>query len=95
MVRSYDLAFESNRVSVPAMGSCCLATLMSSDRTELSVNDYICLSHDGTKETNFPSYFPFYESTRYFLDLAQLSHGKTGQLAYHFFFFFFLCFLYF
>ena len=31
MVRGLDLAFESNRVSIPAMGSYCLATLMSSD----------------------------------------------------------------
>ena len=34
MVRGFDLAFESNRVSIPAMGSYCLATLMSSDRTK-------------------------------------------------------------
>ena len=32
MVRGFDLAFESNWVSIPAMGSYCLATLMSSDR---------------------------------------------------------------
>ena len=38
MVRSFDLAFESNRVSIPAIGSICLATLMSSDRT-----NQICL----------------------------------------------------
>ena len=34
MVRGFDLAFESDRVSIPAMGSYCLATLMSSDRTK-------------------------------------------------------------
>ena len=34
MVRSFGLAFESTRVSIPATGSYCLATLMSSDRTK-------------------------------------------------------------
>ena len=34
MVRGFGLAFESNQVSIPAMGSYCLATLMSSDRTK-------------------------------------------------------------
>ena len=34
MVRGFDLGFKSNRVSIPAMGSYCLATLMSSDRTK-------------------------------------------------------------
>ena len=34
MVRGFDLAFESNRVSIPAMRSYYLATLMSSDRTK-------------------------------------------------------------
>ena len=34
MVRGFDLAFESNRVSILAMSSYCLATLMSSDRTK-------------------------------------------------------------
>ena len=28
MVRGFDLAFESNRVFIPAIGSYCLATLM-------------------------------------------------------------------
>ena len=34
MVRDFGLAFESNRVSIPAMGRYCLGTLMSSDRTK-------------------------------------------------------------
>ena len=34
MVRGFDLAFESNRVLIPAMGSYCLVTLMSSNRTK-------------------------------------------------------------
>ena len=34
MVRSFCLALESTRVSIPATGSYCLATLMSSDRTK-------------------------------------------------------------
>ena len=34
MLRSLGLAFESTRVSIPATGSYCLATLMGSDRTK-------------------------------------------------------------
>ena len=34
MVRSFGLAFESTRLSIPATGSYCLAKLMSSDRTK-------------------------------------------------------------
>ena len=34
MVRGFGLAFESNRISIPAMGSYCLVTLMISDRTK-------------------------------------------------------------
>ena len=47
MVRSFGLVFESNRVSIPAMGSYCLATLMSSDRTK-----QICLWMTIEKENS-------------------------------------------
>ena len=46
MVRGFDLAFESNWVSIPAMGSYCLATMLSSDRTKqicLWVSIYVCV----------------------------------------------------
>ena len=48
MVRSFGLAFESTRVSIPATGSYCLATLMSSDRTKqiclwMTIYTYICI----------------------------------------------------
>ena len=53
MVRGFGLAFESNRVSIPAMGSYCLATLMSSDRTKqicLWMTIYIYIYRERERE---------------------------------------------
>ena len=65
MVRSFNLAFESTRVSIPATGRYCLATLMSSNRTKESclwMTIYIYKGYSMNKENSLNICFFFLEN---------------------------------
>ena len=84
IVRGFGLAFESTRVSIPATGSYCLATLMSSDRTKqicmwMTIEIYIFL-------------FDFFNSflfLYFYIFMIILLYNYVYYCYHHYWFFFF------